>query len=67
MKKELLDDIDAIIKCFEIAPGAFDNNVWRCYSDCKKVVYKAKEDGVIPWDSKLYGEYLGYITEKLKI
>ena len=67
MKKELLDEIDVIISRFEITPSFFDNNVWRCYSDCKKVIYKAEKDGVIPYDTNLYDKYIEHITNRLGI
>lgn len=70
MVKELINDIDAIIECFKIAPGAFDDNVWRCYSDCKKVVYQAQQNRVIsaPYmNCAEYDKYINYITERLGI
>lgn len=67
MNKELLNDIDAIITCFEIAPSAFGDNVWQCYTDCKQVIYKAENDGVIPYDPNLYDKYIKHITDKLDI
>ena len=67
LDKYLTADIDDIIETYKKEPWIYDSNVYRAYGACKRVIYEAEKNKVIPWDCKLYDKYIEYITEKLGI
>lgn len=63
----ITNDIDRLIKRFQVFPKSFDNNVWECYTKCKQIIFSMQKTGVISHDCVLYDKYIDYITEKLEI
>lgn len=51
-------------------PEYFDNNLLRCYTRCKKIIYNAQLQGELkpPFeDMEEYNKYIDYIVDKLSL
>lgn len=62
-----MERLDTIINCYKDCPEIFDDNVWKCYSACKKEIVKMQGDGLVGTDGKSYAECIEYVSKKLGI
>lgn len=58
-------EVDRIIDRFNIYPENFDHNPWRCYSECKKVLYNLEFKNII--NQKDFELSCFHVTERLGI
>lgn len=64
-KKNLTTKLNETISLFKCLPEAYDDNVWKCYVDCKRIIKEAEKNHEIPY--KDYTKYIDIVTAKLGI
>lgn len=63
----IVDEINDSIEMFQKEPWIYDNNVYRCYEACKRIVCAMQEKRIIDLTGETYDRYIDYISEKLGI
>lgn len=65
MKAKTKTGIEQIINEFKNNPSKFYNDVWECYSQCKREIQKMENEGTISWGE--YEKYINYVVDKLGV
>ena len=63
----IVDEINDSIDMFQKEPWIYDNNVYRCYGACKRIIREMQKRRIIDGTCETYICYIEHITKRLNI